>query len=84
MGFRESGETAKIELTYSITERHQQSGPSLETLIVCIIQVESSRQWTKLLFHPQGDVAETSWIGTCNSAEIVWDYEPDLSSCRDA
>ena len=39
MGFRESGETAKIELTYSITERHQQSGPALETLIVCIIQV---------------------------------------------
>ena len=48
MGFRESGETAKIELTYSITERHQQSGPALETLIVCIIQVKTvgSDRWS--------------------------------------
>ena len=31
---------AKLELTYSTTAQHQPGGQALETLIVCIIQVQ--------------------------------------------
>jgi hypothetical protein len=38
MGFREGGATAEYRTDLLNDERHQPSGPTLATLIVCIIQ----------------------------------------------